>query len=342
MYLTKSRISFFFFLEGSRFGIAGEGIFFFFLSWTSSKERRSEVLESLKRLGINKRREELSAWNCRTLVRSDGNRKICLPIEQELYKRNCRIVRSRVCHNLGKWVLREDRSSSVIQLEQSSTETSGIVEIPKKKRIEGRKNATERKRRKRREEAKSVTEREKEPEATTIERNCRGIAREFQRFERANEHWTRVRDKQPFVDRSIEELPIFLHLHRSAIPQLAVVGRKTALASLRWQDWHSSPVFPPRRKRKKGKKRKKNTRPDFPDDRRRNCAKFFESFVRGSWINGGIVSPWSRGQMDRFPAEASSNGETLKRFWRKLDRSFELFPTILVSNGIALLSIPII
>lgn len=29
MYLTKSRISFFFFLEGSRFGIAGEGIFFF-------------------------------------------------------------------------------------------------------------------------------------------------------------------------------------------------------------------------------------------------------------------------------------------------------------------------
>lgn len=257
MYLTKSRISFFFFLEGSRFGIAGEGIFFFFLSWTSSKERRSEVLESLKRLGINKRREELSAWNCRTLVRSDGNRKICLPIEQELYKRNCRIVRSRVCHNLGKWVLREDRSSSVIQLEQSSTETSGIVEIPKKKRIEGRKNATERKRRKRREEAKSVTEREKEPEATTIERNCRGIAREFQRFERANEHWTRVRDKQPFVDRSIEELPIFLHLHRSAIPQLAVVGRKTALASLRWQDWHSSPVFPPRRKRKKGKKKKK-------------------------------------------------------------------------------------
>lgn len=296
MYLTKSRISFFFFFGRIAIWNCRRRNFFFFLSWTSSKERRSEVLESLKRLGINKRREELSAWNCRTLVRSDGNRKICLPIEQELYKRNCRIVRSRVCHNLGKWVLREDRSSSVIQLEQSSTETSGIVEIPKKKRIEGRKNATERKRRKRREEAKSVTEREKEPEATTIERNCRGIAREFQRFERANEHWTRVRDKQPFVDRSIEELPIFLHLHRSAIPQLAVVGRKTALASLRWQDWHSSPVFPPRRKRKKGKKRKKNTRPDFPDDRRRNCAKFFESFVRGSWIKAlfplGAEAKW--------------------------------------------------
>lgn len=53
-----------------------------------------------------------------------------------------------------------------------------------KKERNGTKAAEE----KRREEARDVTEREKEPEATTIERNCRGIAREFQRFERANEH----------------------------------------------------------------------------------------------------------------------------------------------------------
>ena len=41
MYLTKSRISFFFFLGGSRFGIAGEGIFFFFF-W---KDRDLELPE---------------------------------------------------------------------------------------------------------------------------------------------------------------------------------------------------------------------------------------------------------------------------------------------------------